>query len=72
MCVKRVLKVLGILLLVLVLGVVITGLVMHDSRPGEGETGETADAMARRMLAAVDADAWEATRAVRWTSWARS
>ena len=51
---KRVLKVLGILVLVLVLGVVITGLVMHESRPDEGETGEYADALARRMVASVD------------------
>lgn len=61
------LKILGIVVLVLIAIVVVTGLVMHESRPDEGETGEAADAMARRMLEAVNGDAWEATRVVRWT-----
>lgn len=64
---KQLLKLVGILVLLLVVGVVVTGLVMHDARPGEGETGDAADAMARRMVAAVDGEAWERTRAVRWT-----
>lgn len=64
---KRVFKVLGILVVVVVVGLVVTGLVMHESRPDEGETGEAADAMARRMVDAVDGEAWQRTRAVRWT-----
>lgn len=62
----RALKVLGFLLLVLLLGGVITGLVMHESRPEGGETGEYAESLARRMVQTVNPEAWEATRAVQW------
>lgn len=39
--------------------------VTSESRP-EGETGPAAEALADKMLAAVNADAWEQTAAVRW------
>ena len=62
---KRLLRGLGALLLLIVLGLGITGVVLHEPRP-EGRTGPEAEAMARRMVDAVDGEAWEALGAVRW------
>ncbi|MGE0790315.1 MAG: hypothetical protein AB7S26_31860 [Sandaracinaceae bacterium] len=41
--------------------------IVHEPRPETGRTGEAADALARRIEAAVDVRAWEHTGAVRWT-----
>jgi hypothetical protein len=41
-------------------------LMLHRSRPA-GERGPEAEALARRMIGAVDGDAWARTGAVRWT-----
>lgn len=61
----RVTKIALVAVGVLVAAAVITGLILHEPRP-EGRGGEDADALARRLLAAVDADAWERTGAIRW------
>lgn len=55
------------LLLVLLLALVVAGVAMHEPLPPPGETGEAADALARSIQASVNLDAWERTRAVRWT-----
>lgn len=62
---KRALKVLGLGLLVLVLAGVGVGFWLHDPRPA-GQPGAEADALARRMAEAVDAEAWARTGAVRF------
>lgn len=62
---KRVAKVLGVGLVVLVLLAVATGFWLDSPRP-TGRPGPEADALARRMTAAVDADAWARTQAVRF------
>ena len=52
--------------IVLVLGIII--LIQVRSKPlPKGESGAAADALAREMLTAVKADAWEHTRALKWT-----
>jgi hypothetical protein len=53
------------LLAVLALAVVGWGWMTHAPRP-EGTPGEAAEALARRMEAAVDVEAWRRTGAVRW------
>jgi len=42
------------------------GLIAHEARP-LGHVGPAADALARRIEAAVNLEAWERTLAVRWT-----
>jgi hypothetical protein len=62
---KRTLRVLGgIAALLAVLAVVAWAYLRH---PLPAPVAGDADALARRMLAAVDADAWARTGAVRWT-----
>jgi len=63
---KSFFKWLGIGLGVLLLIGVIAGLIVHKPRP-EGTTGAEADALARKMLAAVDQEAWDSTRYIGWT-----
>ena len=63
----RWLRRLMLLLILLVLGVVIFGLVIHEPRPtATPETSEDGDALARKMQAAVNLDAWKALEAIRW------
>ena len=52
-------------LVALSLLLVISVLVISEPRP-EGAPGPEADALARRIQAAVDVEAWERTAAVRW------
>ena len=54
------LKVAGGLLLALLVLAVGVGLVLHESRPA-GVEGPAAEALADRLLAAVDAAAWDTT-----------
>jgi len=63
---RRWLRGAGITLTVAIVGCVVTGLVVHEDRP-TGESGAEADALARRLTAAVNGGAWERTGAVRWT-----
>lgn len=62
---KRVLKWVGILLLVLIIGVLILGWSMNKPYP-EGKPGAEADALAREMMASVNKEAWDSTK---WVSW---
>ena len=43
------------------------GLWLHEDRPGTGETGSEADALARRIEAATGQEAWRAAPVVQWT-----
>lgn len=63
---KKLLKWTAIVLGVLVVAVGVALFIVHEPRP-EGVEGEAAEALARRMEAAVDVEAWESTGAVRWT-----
>ncbi|MEO1517763.1 MAG: hypothetical protein AAFV95_22260 [Bacteroidota bacterium] len=49
----------------LVLLIAVALLIVHESRP-EGQTGPEADALARKMLQAVNKEAWDSTGIVRW------
>ncbi len=62
---KRALKLLTALLLILTLGVVGLACALHRPRPQASPSPE-ADALAMRMLATVNHDAWLRTGAVRW------
>jgi len=63
---RKILKWTGILVGVILLGLVITGLVLHERRP-QGTAGPEADALAKTMLDAVNQAAWDSTRYVQWT-----
>jgi hypothetical protein len=54
------------LLAVLVLGVLVAGVVANEPRPS-GRRGPRADALARRVMASVNADAWDETDYVVFT-----
>lgn len=58
----------GVLAL-LVVGVIVTGVVLHEPRPSgaSGSASEAGDALARRIEAATGQDAWSRTGAVEWT-----
>lgn len=62
---KRALKVLGLGVAALALLALGTGFWLDSARP-TGRPGAAADALARRMAEAVDADAWARTEAVRF------
>ena len=59
------LKVLGVLTLTLTTAVLGAGLLLHEPRP-VGVAGPAAEALADRLLAAVDAAAWDTTAYVAW------
>ena len=63
---KKLFKWLGILLLLLVLIIVGLGIYANESKPLAAPSPE-ADAMAEKMLAAVDKTAWDSTQIVQWT-----
>jgi hypothetical protein len=63
---RKVLLIIGIILLTLITTTFIAGWAMHEDRP-RGQTGPAADAMARKMLDAIHHEAWENTRLVRWS-----
>jgi len=60
------LKRLGVFILVLIL--ILAGLffINNESKP-EGQTGTEADALANKMLAAIDKPAWDSTTYIQWT-----
>ena len=63
---KKILKVFIALFLLLIVGLVITAFVLHQKLPiGEGEP--KADVMARRMLKAMNQDAYRNTRFLEWS-----
>ncbi|MEM1328468.1 MAG: hypothetical protein AAGI23_21110 [Bacteroidota bacterium] len=63
---KKALKWIGIVLGVLIVIAVAAVLILSEPLP-EGEQGEAADALARRVEAAINKEAWDSTRYVQWT-----
>lgn len=63
---KRILKVIGFGLLGLILIVTVSGIALNEPMP-EYQTGPAADSLAREMMTALGAEAWEQTGAVTFT-----
>lgn len=63
---RKFLKWAGILLGSLLLLGLLAAWILHEPLP-KGRSGPAADALARKMLAAVDAAAWDSTAVVQWT-----
>ena len=63
---KKVLKWIGIALLILFAGLFILGWWMNEARP-KGTPSPEADALANKMLEAVDKAAWDSTDILQWT-----
>ncbi len=63
---KKLLRLLGLVLILLIAGIFTLYLVKNESLP-EGQTGPEADAMAQAMLTAMNHTAWENTKQVSWT-----
>ncbi|MFT4760948.1 MAG: hypothetical protein ACI9XO_002390 [Paraglaciecola sp.] len=63
---KKILKWLFILILLVIVALVGFGIYANESKP-VGTPDAAADAMAQKMLAAVDKTAWDSTQIVQWT-----
>ena len=63
---KKILKWIGIILVTLVAIAVIAGIVMHKKKP-VGKTGPEADALAQKVLTAINKPAWDSTKVCTWT-----
>jgi hypothetical protein len=63
---KKALKYFGILVLILIVAAVIAGISANESKP-VGTPSAEADALAQKMLAAVDKAGWDTTHIVQWT-----
>jgi hypothetical protein len=63
---KKILTIIIGILVSLVLIITIAGFAMHKSLPA-AETGAEADALARKMLDAINKEAWDNTAYVRWS-----
>lgn len=63
---KKRLRILGIVFLLLIVGLFTFYLVKNESLP-EGQSGTEADAMAQKMLTAMNKTAWDSTKTVSWT-----
>jgi hypothetical protein len=63
---KGLLKALGVIIVLLLVAFVVLYLVYNEPLP-EGKQGAEAEALAQKMLTAVNADAWEQTNYVEWT-----
>jgi hypothetical protein len=63
---KKLLKILGIIIVILFAFLAIGYLVINESMP-EGKQGPEADAMAQRMMNALNYEGWKATDQIRWT-----
>lgn len=63
---KRFLKIIGILLGLVILGGIITGLAMNEDLP-EGKKGLEADALANKMLTALNQDSFKKTEVIQWS-----
>ncbi|MEL6304900.1 MAG: hypothetical protein AAFQ20_08950 [Bacteroidota bacterium] len=63
---KKFLKILGVLVAAGILLLLVAGFVMHKSLP-EGESGPAADALAKKMLTALNEEAYRNTRFLEWS-----
>ena len=64
---KKVFKILGYLLLALIALLTVAFLKYNEKRP-VGVKGEKAEALAQKMMQAVNKSAWDSTNIVSWTS----
>jgi hypothetical protein len=64
--VLKLFKVLGIIIGVLMMGFLVLFLMFNEPLP-EGEKGGAADALAEKMLVAIDKSAWDSTGVVEWS-----
>ncbi|MFK7809678.1 MAG: hypothetical protein AB8F74_17870 [Saprospiraceae bacterium] len=62
---KKIAKWTGIIVLVLLVCIVTAGLLIHETKP-KGTSGVEADALANKILAAIDKPAWDSTKYVHW------
>ena len=63
---KKILKIVGIVLLILGVGLFALNAYISEDLP-TGTSGPDADSLAQRMMTACNADAWDDTRYVQWT-----
>lgn len=63
---KRVLLWIGGILGFLIVAAVVTGLILNESLP-EGKEGPEAEALAHKLLKAIDKEAWDTTGVIQWT-----
>ncbi len=63
---KKLLKIVGIVLAILIIGAVTALFILNEKEP-VGATGDAADALAQKMIDAVDGQAWKKTAWVRWS-----
>lgn len=63
---KKILKYLGILIAILILGLVITGFILHKPLP-EGKESPEADALASKVLTAIGYEKYKNTRYLEWS-----
>ncbi|HKK79227.1 MAG TPA: hypothetical protein VJ933_06340 [Phaeodactylibacter sp.] len=63
---RKVLLIIGIIVAVLLVGLLIASWAINEDRP-TGEQGPAAEAMAEKMLEAINYEAWQNTRFLRWT-----
>lgn len=63
---KKLLKILGIIVVIIIAILTIGYFALNESLP-EGQSGAEADAMAERMMAAMNYEAWQGTETVSWT-----
>ncbi len=63
---KKIFKILGIVLAILLVIVLVTGWVAHEPLP-EGKSGPAADTLAQKMLNALNHDRYQVTRYLEWS-----
>ena len=63
---KKVLKWLGLIVLGLIAVMVVAVLIISERKP-EGQTGPEAEALAQKMMLAVNKPAWDTTKVLQWT-----
>lgn len=63
---KKILKWVGLILGLLISSIVILGFLLHEKKP-EGTQSTDADALARKMMTAINKAAWDTTNIVQWT-----
>jgi len=63
---KKALKIIGILATVIIVGLFVLRFALSEPMP-KGEQGAAADALAQKMLTAINKPAWDSTGVVQWT-----
>ncbi len=63
---KKILKWTAIILVTLIAIGIIAGIIMHEKKPA-GKTGPEAEALAQKVLTAINKPAWDSTKVCTWT-----